>query len=347
MVQKYMYSNKRWIALTCCLFLVLSLLFPNIGIYAATEDETTVRYSVLILDTSGSMEGIPAEKQEEAAIKFCESVLNLKGNNQVALVELNSSASVLTNFTNDFDVLKENINDLYISGGTNINEALEVSNDLLSDVKNNSNIIKNVVLCTDGLPESGTTSDDGPYASSDNDYYYDYANAVFNTAKEMKNSYSLYSLGFFHSLEDEELVFARKFMNDIQNAGYYEVTDPNELQFKFGDIADDIINNGAKTFYYDNGYTAKCYYKDDYFKETSYEYNPSLATMSLCFAMSAFANGKEADYKNKSSNARTLLKSIVGVADDQIEVNDWYTKKPETDSIGVVIGNKNIEENNK
>lgn len=334
-----MFLNKKWISVLCCLSLLLSFAFSGVNVHASEGDGDVIRYSVLILDTSGSMDGTPAEKQEEAALKFCESVLKTKGTSNVALVELNTYASVLTDFTNDFEVLKEEIENLYSWGGTNINDALRVSNDLLSEIDESPNIIKNVVLCTDGLPESGQTSYDGPYTYDD----YEYANTAYATAQDMKNLCNLYSLGFFHSLYDEELVFARRFMSDLQNAGYYEVTDPSELQFTFGDIADDIVNDDAKTFYYDNGYSATCYYKDDYFKKTSYEYNPSLATMSLSFAMSAFANGKESDYKNKSSNARMLLKSIVGVSDDQIEVNDWFTKKPTSDSIGVVIGNKKIQ----
>ena len=76
-------------------------------------------------------------------------------------------------------------------------------------------------------------------------------------------------------------------MKDIQNAGYYDVIYPEELEFAFDDISDDILD-GSKEFTYDNGYTERCYYKDSYFSESSYNYNASLATMSLCFAVSAF-----------------------------------------------------------
>ena len=66
--------------------------------------------------------------------------------------------------------------------------------------------------------------------------------------------------------------------------------------------------------------------------------------MSLSFAMSAFgsSDGGQTDYTNKSSNARALLKEM-GFADENIAVNDWFTKKPTTDSIGVIIGNKPVK----
>lgn len=92
-----------------------------------------------------------------------------------------------------------------------------------------------------------------------------------------------------------------------------------------------------------NDYTDKCYYTDGYFSKSSYEYNPSLATMSLSFAMSAFSSSKggQSDYSEKSVNARNLLEAI-GIPEDNIQINNWYTEKPTMDSIGVIAGNKKI-----
>jgi hypothetical protein len=111
-------------------------------------------------------------------------------------------------------------------------------------------------------------------------------------------------------------------------------------------VAEDVSNPLQKlTFSYNSGedYTATCYYTNDYFVGSSYEYNSSLATMSMSLAMSAFgnANGAQEDYSDKSSSARELLMKI-GVAEDDIGVNDWFTVKPTTDSIGVIIGNMPI-----
>ena len=106
-------------------------------------------------------------------------------------------------------------------------------------------------------------------------------------------------------------------------------------------------NDGAQNFVYGNGHSAKCYYRDNYFENESDKFNYSLATMSLCFAMSAFANEKEPDYNKKSSNGKAMLKSVIGVKEDQIAVNEDYLVKPTTDSIGVIIGNKKITANGK
>ena len=336
-------STKRILTKGVIAILVLTIMFMFGYLDLSwAVNKNTVRYSVLILDTSGSMEGDAIENEKTAAVRFCSSMLQSNGENYIALVELNSYGYVLCDFTDDFDEINEQIEYIYTGGGTNINDALEVSAELLGNITAGEGIIKNIILCTDGLPESGEWEEDGQYNSDDYEEY-GYANFAYNTAQTLRSQNSIYTLGFFHSMEDEYLDFARRFLDDIQNSGYYEVTDPDNLKFAFGDIADDIDDgNENTTFTYGAYYTAPCFYNDGYFKRSAYNYNPSLATMSLAFAMSAFGNDSEPNYNNKSINAQKLLKEVVGIPSDQIETNDWFKVKPTTDSIGVIAGNKKI-----
>lgn len=210
-----------------------------------SESETSIiRYTVLILDSSGSMSGTPASVQKEAAIKFCQAVTSAEGTNYVAIVRLNSSSSVRCEFTTDIDTLTSYINGIGASGGTNINQALSASINLLDTIEQDEEktVIKNIVLCSDGLPESGSTTSDGPYTSSDYSGYR-YANAAYNTAVEIKEKdVYIYTLGFFHDLSGDQLVFGQKFMTDLASDAnaYREVTDVDDLEFEFGDIAEDI-----------------------------------------------------------------------------------------------------------
>lgn len=328
--------------------IVPSLTSDDENIPASAPSEV-VRYSILALDISGSMSGEPLRVQKAAAIKFCDAVLKANGTNYVAVLTFGSSVRMVSNFTDDMDALISLINGIGTYGSTDTNGALTKAGEMLESVPEGA--IKNIVLCSDGLPNT-TRSYDGPFTSSDSYSYYSYANAVCNTADKLMRNCYIYTLGFFHSLRGSNLEFARKFMKRAQNAGYYDVTDLDGLDFAFGDIADDI-NTGNKTlkeieFTYQSGrdYTAKCYYTDAYFAESSYAYKGSLATMSLSLAMSAFGSGDEPDYANKSKNAKDLLMEI-GCAEDSIQVNDWFTVKPTTDSIGAIYGNKGIEADGK
>ena len=93
----------------------------------------------------------------------------------------------------------------------------------------------------------------------------------------------------------------------------------------------------------DKDYKARFYYQDDYFLGDSTEYNPSLSTCSLAFAMASFPsneNGPDNSYEFRYKNGQDfLLKS--GFQD--IDVNQYYKEKPTTDSLGVIFGNKMID----
>ena len=217
---------------------------------------SVVRYCALILDTSGSMAGTPCTVQKQAAIKFCESLLAANGENYVAIVNLNSVASIGCNFTDDIDVLKDYVNGIPASGGTNIYESLIIAESLMQSIDTSATtgeVIRNIVLCSDGLPEHGPTSADGPYTSSDQDSrdfeFYKYANAVYDMVPQLKDTYNLYTLVFFHSLNGRDKALAQNLMTHSQNSGYYEVTDPNELEFTFGEIADDITRAQMRDLY--------------------------------------------------------------------------------------------------
>ncbi|MEE3467545.1 MAG: hypothetical protein VZQ83_03810 [Eubacterium sp.] len=83
------------------------------------------------------------------------------------------------------------------------------------------------------------------------------------------------------------------------------------------------------------------YYSDGYFRESATVYDEHLASMSMCLAGAAMASyeGKSIAYQNKSANARELLDRI-GCTD--ICVNTDFVSKPGEDTIGVVLGRKEI-----
>lgn len=303
----------------------------------------TVRDTVLILDDSGSMEGEPMNKLIDSAQKFCESVLGSSGTNRVAIITYSTDAELKCDFTNNMSALQTAINDMDEYGMTNIYDALSIANDLLS--KSSANV-KNIVLMSDGLPNEGSTVSSGRYSYSDYDGY-DYANAVYNQAISYHPNYYIYTLGFFHNIYGDTKAFASRFMQDLQNAGYYEVDKVEDLEFTFGEIAEDITETKVTgTFKYPSGakdYSATYYYSDEYFYNTSMEYNQSLSTMSLCLAMSAFGSGEVSSYKNKSVNVKNLMEELMFT---DFETTKTFEEKPTADSIAAAIGQKRVRDDN-
>lgn len=87
------------------------------------------------------------------------------------------------------------------------------------------------------------------------------------------------------------------------------------------------------------------YYTDGLFYGDPYVYNNHLATASwnLAFAGTYLREGaaQPSSYKYKHTGARQFLADI-GCPDQNIYVNDYNIRKPGTDSIGVIIGSKEL-----
>lgn len=91
-------------------------------------------------------------------------------------------------------------------------------------------------------------------------------------------------------------------------------------------------------------YSGYLYYTDDYFTNDANIYNPSLATLSLGLAMSAFASldvESPNDYTYRYVNCENLLRSI---GFKNVYANDDFKKKPTCDSMGCVFGTKKIND---
>ncbi|MDL2251143.1 hypothetical protein LJC51_10875, partial [Lachnospiraceae bacterium OttesenSCG-928-J05] len=91
-------------------------------------------------------------------------------------------------------------------------------------------------------------------------------------------------------------------------------------------------------------YEGMFYYSDAYFRSDASIYNPSLATMSLCLAISGFNSnswGPTGDkYKNKHKNVEELMDKI---GFSEIAVSADYEIKPEKNTFGVVVGHKEVQ----
>ena len=361
-------SNPVTVDVSCTAGLMLQAASNTIS-----EGETTVlRDIVLMPDISDSMEGRPFTVMKEAAIKFCQQLMEAEGDNRIALVVWDAGC-VSYPFNGDIASVEQSIADIDLGGGTNTAQALSEAKDLM-DTSSREGAIKNIVLLTDGLPQHGTSTSNGPYTYEDSRYY-GYANSAYNVAEEIMSQYSLYTLGFFHNLTGSRLEFGKRFLYDIQNAGYYEVIDPDDLEFTFGEIAGEITDSKdvlVRRFSFP-GQTKTdieetCYYSDSYFFKDARDYSASLATMSLCLELSSWAR-EDASYGGSTTagwttdvsavdarfkNARELLLGKTdltginpaeqnyykGLGFENFAVNDFWAARPTKDSIGAVAASK-------
>ncbi len=209
--------------------------------------KTTVsnkRYNVLILDTSSSMTGKPLKKEKEAAKNFCKQLLASSGTNYISIITFaKNSVKIQSNFTSSYSKLANIIDKASTKGNhTNINAALAKAGSLMAKVPDGNNILKNVIICSDGLPSRGTSSATGRYKASQYKKY-KLANAAYKTDVILKaKDYFVYALGFFHNSSGNKLVFGKKFMKDLASVDkFYEIRKVSDINKVFKKIGNDII----------------------------------------------------------------------------------------------------------
>lgn len=340
-----------------------------------TANEDEIRYTVLVLDNSGTVSFIGSNGStfytadtavryvKQAAQSFLNSLEKAPGTNYVAIITYADTAVTVSDFSQDYSALRSKVSSIYSkSTRRDMASGIVRANELLDNITD-KDVIKNTVLFTTGMTDNGDYNYTGHYSEftiasnwrrTDNEVrLYAYANNAYEKAMELKKTSYLYTLGLFQTMKDipaegaDVASFFRLVAKELATSPdyFYPVSDPNNLDIAFGRIADDINGEYQKiTFAFDKGNTAVCYYSDKYFDNSSLYINPSLATMTMSLAMSAFGAPPEGDnYGDASKYAKELLKKI-GIPEDNIRANDWYYKKPDTDSIGVITGNKQIKD---
>ncbi len=208
---------------------------------------------VLVLDVSGSMSGTPLSQLKKACYNFVDDILAEDPDVGIGIVAFESRVRTYTfdgeYFTNSRSDLRSVIRSLSPLGGTAMNAGLAEGDNVLQTYGEAAQ--QYLIVMADGMPNEGTAYN-GPDARYGGTEYTDpngnafshssspYCSAVYNTFHGIESEYIIYSLGYFHSLRGTEKQFAATFMNDIQNNGYIEVSNADQITFSFEGLADHI-----------------------------------------------------------------------------------------------------------
>lgn len=207
---------------------VLLVVVLSFSIFAVPVSAARVskRYNVLVLDISGSMYGTPLEELKEASTKFCKNLLDTARErrvNEIAIVTFDSYATLRCDFTNDVDTLSDAISQLYDRGSTALDDGLEMANNLLNQISDSGDIIKNIVVMSDGEPDS--------------------TSAVYNVLEIIPVTTTIYSLYFPHNYDSQ---YARDVMYQVGRGQYYEVEDGDKVLYTtFEEVGEDLSNADA------------------------------------------------------------------------------------------------------
>lgn len=221
-----MKNLKKIIAIVMAALVLVST-FAVTSFAAISNPSTKDRYSVLVLDVSGSMDGDPIEELKKGAVAFCEQVLSSTiSDNKIAIVTFETNVKLLSDFTDDKDALIEAIEGIYTGDMTNLAGGLSKAKELLEGVE--GDVIKDIVVMCDGLPNqpSWETGESAAYS-------------VVESLPFYINIYGLYFCpnGFNPDCE--------RVMQTVGRNGYEKVEDGSALVFEFVGSGNTINNKNS------------------------------------------------------------------------------------------------------
>jgi len=338
---------KKIISLLLTVVMTVSVFFI-MAMPASAKDADG--YTVVLLDISSSMLGSPLDSLKDVAKRFCASLLGADSVNRIAIVTYATNVQS-NNFTDSYSELKGTIDQIEnpefeslwdrirwssTSGrsSTNIYDALITAASLLNGVPSSAS--KNIILMTDGQPVTGATSEEGPYGNTDTNAKY--ANAIYYLMQEYMLLYNVYTVGFFHSSQND---LATKLLSDINNKGFYNAQNEDNLIFMFSDVANSIKKTVPTTYdFYRDSYNFTNYSKniDNTYFETLYGkgkgkafdlWRKNARQGGMCFGMT---------YTTASLiNGFPSHENIRGIINKQDEILNWSLS-----TAGIKIGDKSI-----
>lgn len=141
---------------------------------------------ILILDVSGSMEGDKLEKVKNDTTELIEYVLSDQNNN-VALITYDTDSEIITEFTNDKDLLISKINALTEMQDTNYNAPLKNVDQIMKNYikRDNREVIS--LFLTDGYPNRDLPNQKVTYKLLKSKYPYMVINGIqYEMGKDVK-----------------------------------------------------------------------------------------------------------------------------------------------------------------
>ncbi|MBQ2257565.1 MAG: leucine-rich repeat protein, partial [Lachnospiraceae bacterium] len=193
--------------------------FPNVN-WQVWDNTLPSKDVVLVLDTSGSMSS-KMNTLKEAASRFVEAVGGTMYNTRISIVQYNSSASVLSEFSTDKDELLSKISMLRSSGGTEYARALNQADSVMQQ---STARYRCIVMFSDGEPN-------------------DSKDQIRSLAARLGQSYYMYTVGLVSNSSSGES--QRQILVDVAGSEdrYFEASDIDSLVEAFLALADDLAKS--------------------------------------------------------------------------------------------------------
>ena len=210
--------------------------------------------AIFVLDNSASMRGDRISQLRDDANALVEELLN-NSNNRAALIKFNTTATLLSDFTNDKILFKKYIDDVTTTGDTNYERAFLQVDNLLSHYTRDERRILVMIFLTDGYPTSKNHRAQYPYLKQK--YPYMIINAI------------QYELG--HSILEELIA-----MSD-----YQYLANRNNLYDALFMAYSSAIEGAMPNYMEYNKFIVTDYISEDFYVERKEDVKVSIGTVDL------------------------------------------------------------------
>ena len=150
---------------------------------------------IFVLDISGSMAGEKLDRVKNDSKELISSLLS-DSNNRAALITFDTNSQIVSELTNNEELLNNEIDNLQVTGSTNYYQALVNVDTLLQDYQKESGREMIVLFLTDGYPNVDTPNQVTQYQYLKSAYpyitingiQYEMGNSILNPIKEISDN---------------------------------------------------------------------------------------------------------------------------------------------------------------
>ena len=161
---------------------------------------------IFVLDISGSMSGDKLDRVKSDSKELVSSLLSNQ-NNRAALITFDSSSQIVSELTNDEELLTSEIDNLQDTGSTNYYQALVNVDNLLQDYQKESGREMIVLFLTDGYPNVDTPNQITQYQYLKSAYpyitingiQYEMGNTILSPIKEISDNQFIADMDYWKS----------------------------------------------------------------------------------------------------------------------------------------------------
>lgn len=231
--------------------------------------DTVIKYSenkkdiILILDNSASMQGEKINKLRTDAIQLVEYILNNDGN-RVSLISFNTTAQILSEFTDNMEKIKNEISSLDVSRSTSYTRALKAADEVLNNYEQKDNTDLEIVFLSDGYPtidnpgqvtEYEILKEKFPYLTIST-IQYEMGDKIIKELEEISDKqYSAYMKNLSDILFDVAVptqTYDKFIVSDVVDERYFELGTIENVNVSIGE-ANLVIEDGKEKIIWDLG----------------------------------------------------------------------------------------------